>query len=183
MNKITTYFTMLPIIWIVTACCPVGKVKINPTATSPPDIFWEMTHSTGGQTEIINDEQGHISLPSGHDVSVVLKGRDNVSGIKSLKINGGFGFTCKVVNSEFFGEAYAGHGFYPENTEEFQADGNDCALRVAAYSQTFSISRVCQEGEGVIERGYFFQAEATNHAGLKTSATLSISTVPDATLD
>jgi hypothetical protein len=183
MKKRSNWLAALPLLCCMAGCvCPAGTVKVNPAASAPPEVFWEVTKESpsGGpglgtaiSKEVLTDAAAHLTVPAGYKVSVVLKGKDSQTGIKTLKMKGRFGFTCKNAA----GAEMAGDGFVPEKAEPFAADAQGCVPIEAAHSP-FSTEQPCKSIGTLVESSYFFQGEAESHAGLTKATSLVLSFKP-----
>lgn len=125
--------------------CPDGFIGIDPADASGADVHWRITSfvsTPSGPTSsivILDEFENTYTVGENELVTVFLVATDNESGIRTIDVTGGFGFSCEEDN----GSIILGSGVFPSNPFSF-GGSMTCGAPEAAYQVTeFTGSDFC----------------------------------------
>jgi len=155
-------------------CNDKALVKINHTDATPPVFQWSVSEAkTDGA--VITSSIGVV--PQGTQVdknmavdlsyNVFVNATDNESGIKTIKLEGGFTFSCGNANGLFLG-----HGNLDKQSKSFTFE--NCALKTWDLADN-KIERYTSCGtREFINSDLTFVAIAENFAGKKDTSRITV---------
>lgn len=158
--------------------CEDGHVRVDLETESYPNLGWTIeigsrsTPGLGTALSFYTDSLNEITIGRTDTVRVRFEASDNVSGIKSIDMEGGFGYTCGSDTS-----AIVFDGIYPSSPEEFTLS-NNCAISRHVYSTEVLITPAdfCSGANpNLLNGGWELRGSAENHAGFSSASILRLS--------
>jgi hypothetical protein len=181
-NTASFFLSIVLIAFTISSCrlcneCNDTKItKINRTDTSKPTIQWSFSSArttAGAATSsiaIVTDPSAGVDANVAADLSygIYAEATDNESGIKSIKMSGGFSNTCRNgVN------LFSAHGTLGEQRQDFSF--TNCALKSWNLND-LKIERYtdCGTTNTLVNGNLACQVIAENFAGLKDTSVLVV---------
>lgn len=161
--------------------CPDGFISINPSDTSGAEMEWRITSfvntPTGPASSIVilDDVENTYTVGENELVTVFLIATDNQSGIRSINVTGGFGFSCQEDDESIV----LGSGTFPGNP--FTYGGSmTCGAAEGAYQVTeFTGSEFCSGIDLTFRSASFaFEGIAENNVDIFSLTRLTINVNP-----
>ena len=160
-------------------CNDSQLVKITTADNSAPVFQWSISEAktTGGQvisSIAIYPEGPTYNKTVKDDLSynVYVQATDNESGIKSLKLEGGFAFLC---NSN--GNMFTGHGILAKDSQVFSF--TKCALKSWSLKDDLIEDYAgCAGANQLVNADLTFIAMAENFAGKKDTSHITVHFTP-----
>ncbi len=182
--KIQVIFSILflAIFLSFSACKPCNEcndpklVKISSTDSSKPTIQWSFSSarttpgSATSSISIVTDPATGVNANIANNLSygVYVEGTDNESGIKSIKMSGGFSNICRNGAG-----LISTHGIIGEQNQNFSF--TNCALKSWSLNDLKVESYADCGSSFTLDHGdASFKVVVENFAGLKDSSVLSV---------
>lgn len=158
-------------------CCTDPEItKVPANDATPPALRWEVSVLTQTNTGPISsitmytDPVTNISVKKTDEVNVYLVARDEESGVKKMKIEGGFAYTCLPPGG---GNGLSLHGFVPERSVDFNKL-TTCGLKEWRLSiENLELSR-CPNNMNIAGAGINITGSSENFKGGTSNLMLNI---------
>jgi hypothetical protein len=114
--------------------CPDGLIPIDDTDATAPEVYWRVTAFTMtpdgpiSSITMLNEFENTYEMGTNELVTVFLIAEDNESGVLSINVTGGFGFTCQQDG----GGVFIADGIVPGNQINF-TNSMTCGTPEGAY--------------------------------------------------
>jgi hypothetical protein len=183
MKNLSLAFALILSVLFFPSCdpCQDGHVRAKLDQESYPVLGWTVetgsrfTPGIGTAIAYYTDSLTELNISGIDTIRVRFDASDNVSGIKMVDVEGGFGFTCSSDTS-----AIVFDGIYPSAPEEFALSSN-CAPASHTFSTEFLITPgdFCSGANpNLLNGGWQLRGSAENHAGYTSQIVLTITWAP-----
>lgn len=168
-------------LFLFTSCdSPCGDpalVEVPASDASAPEAIWQVTilsNTPSGPISALTqftEAENSVSVSASDQVTVTLIGKDEQSGVKSLKTSGGFGYTCNVDGGSFIAD-----GILPTVMQSQPL--TTCGMKEWKLpTSTIDVNFTC--GTGTLANGSVgITSEVINGLGATTSTTMTIQVMP-----
>lgn len=182
----TSFLTVLAcfLVLLSCACDPCdddpGTIEIDRADRSAPEMYWQIVRQSMtpsgpiSSLSLIHSLDETINVGGGEYVEITLMAADPQSGISTMDIIGGFGYTCSNPN-----QAIIFDGVIPVNPVSYDLNEGVCAFEEAAYP-VFIIDgpNLCPGNfPDVVSGGYEINGFASNANGLEAQNRLVVNVI------